>query len=605
MAIGDDLTLFSLLENELPFSISTAWIAKTSPDGKVGLSAPQQIIVPLSLPSVYPEFITLYPGGRLLVGGSVFSSTTTFSYFWAAVYFQDTLLLDTSFGGTGDFVFPGHVIYRGYSFQPSFHSVVFGLNSMVLIGSGRIEEETATSQSSPQTVLMKLDQDGRWITNWANNGVLIRNATFGGSEGVCGLLYGNKTIIVSNLNRNGPGSVDVMTIDLDGEIEQSTNIVFPGVVDTSNPNITYYHSSVAHDCFRNPTNGELVIVGRTLHYEFVAARVRAGDLTMDTTFGVNGFAVIPEFKSASTNHFSVHGVVMPDLKYVLIGAVGTFPNFTVSSVRLNNDGSRDLTYAREDIDVGSIPQVNNVLAQNTGKIIVVGNSYYPTAIGTLLRLNYDEQNNATACDLGPQCFCLQQNCMTQGDYIVPFGNVPVMGVSTTNGNYIGSPRSTLSIAPGGKVLVGGTTFAGGSNLVVSVRSSDSSSTVTILNSPGGILGDFGSISVQPNNEECKTGDSSSIEQDETSVSVQIIVSSIDGCLTTAQLIGVAVGATCAGIILAVVIVVITKWKLARYTAAATVALKNKELSDLNLNPYAQNIDLEAQNNSGSDHSGDL
>jgi uncharacterized delta-60 repeat protein len=147
-------------------------------------------------------------------------------------------------------------------------------------------------------------------------------------------------------------------------------------------------------------DGKIVVVGWVVtfpEFDFGVARYNP-DGSLDTTFGTGG-KVITEVNGQSDIATAV--AIQADGKIVVAGRVSTpaptFQDFAV--VRYNSDGTLDTTFGTggkviTDFNNG-LEEVNDMLIQSDGKIVVMGRSFFAFSDIAIARYNTDGSLDTT------------------------------------------------------------------------------------------------------------------------------------------------------------------------------------------------------------------
>ncbi len=144
-----------------------------------------------------------------------------------------------------------------------------------------------------------------------------------------------------------------------------------GIVIIPNFNESYAYEVIIKD------NGKILIAGAAADPNFIFSMVCIqlnGDGSLDSTFGVNGFAT-PRFFAA--DEFAYGMALQADGKIVLSGSTLDAGGHNMPSlVRLNQDGSLDSTFGTSGIAIISVTEIDNKLSnvfiQADGKIVASG-----------------------------------------------------------------------------------------------------------------------------------------------------------------------------------------------------------------------------------------
>lgn len=513
----------------------------------------------------------LFPGGGVLIAGcvNIGEPGNRSRHVFASVVDQRTGAPVTSFGVNGTVLVP----WSG--FPECVYVAVLQADSFLLVGSGAIP-----TNATRQAAVIKMGYDGTLVSSWGENGVLILGPL--SSEAQCGfLLPSERVLLVGTIKYSPNARVLVQVLSRNGTVEQSEEFAYNATFPLTG---RFANSSTVSSCVRTPS-GAFVVAGVRSEY-FAALRlvVMDGVARLDESFGNGGSVVL----SAVTSRGSVRSViasVLPTGSVVLSGQVLPYP-FQQVSIRLLPSGAVDPSWSSAPIALGSgveFPSISDVQVLRTGKMVLSGYAIVPASSAMSFALIAEP--SSVPCSAGPQCLCVGLNCMTQGDYVAP-GSIAVSTVITQqlingtvsiNGNLIGSENGQIVVRPppfgAGQVTVGGVTVASGT-LVVQVNQSG---TYTVVTSTGGFVGSFDAIVADSATlGPCQVGDvTPTLSADGSTISVLVNVRRTSSlCLTPGETIGVAVGVSVGGLLLAVAIILFARWQRTRYTTR-----RNKELKD--------------------------
>jgi hypothetical protein len=517
--------------------------------------------------SFIPTAMSAFPGNQVLVAGC--ASVLSQQYYWAAAFDQTTGDFNTSFGGGG------HMLVRSNGGSASCaNGITLVQDGFILSGTG-LSEEFATNNAM---VVMRFFFNGTSNLGWGVDGFAWTNASSFLAEAICAFqISANQTVVIGTINRGSAkiSAIVGVTLSSNGNVVLSiAKTRFAGVGPT-----------VASSCVRTLFADVLVAgIGPNGHWGVAKLSASSGYREFEWTSIVN-----PPFVTATTSPFPLRAVVIPNNKLILVGAIEPYP-FRVATARFFNfgNGTMDSSWSSTTYGFGDFPSVQSLIAQRTSDFIVGGAGYLPARHGRTIRVLNDELS--VPCDIGPQCFCIDGNCMTQSDFIVPEGHHSILinGTATINGNLIGNLDGVIYISPApvgtGFINVAGVTFASGT-IVIAVGVSG---TYSILNSQGGIVGEFGQVLVdQASLQPCQAADVT-VMQSATSISAVVNVRNLNGCLTPAQIGGVAVGAIVAGIGIAVAIVLLARHGIRKRTVQRQEELRHIEMENqkVNLKPNA-------------------
>jgi uncharacterized protein (DUF2062 family) len=229
------------------------------------------------------------------------------------------------------------------------------------------------------------------------------------------------------------------------------------------------------------------------------------------------------------------------------------------------------------------PAVAAAEVTRDGRLVVSGRAFTPSSRAFAYALVAEPV--VVPCGAGPQCMCVAGKCMTQEDFVAPNANssaevlqlLVVNGNVTVNGNLIVGNTGRLVVTPGAVITVSGTTFGGGTVVV----QAQVSSAFPVIVAEGGVVGSFVGAELDPATlPPCQIG---TAQLTRTEMTLGVVVSlqrTPDFCLTPGELAGLIVGVTCGGILIAVAIILITKYASASYTSRRNAELREEGLSEI-------------------------
>lgn len=195
-------------------------------------------------------------------------------------------------------------------------------------------------------------------------------------------------------------------------------------------------------------DGKIVLAGFAISsalYKMAAARLNS-DGSLDNSFGTNGKVI---FNIGYGNDFA-EGVVIQDDGKIVLGGHKWISNFELkydlAAVRLNEDGSFDTTYGDNGVTTARIVDgsnySDNMLIQADGKVIIVGH--------TILDGEYN---------------LAMVRFETNGDLDSTFGTDGMVNTDFEGGEDYGKG---VALQPDNKIVLAGETFttAGGSEILV-------------------------------------------------------------------------------------------------------------------------------------------
>lgn len=533
------------------------------------------------LSDVRAQVAELVPGGILIAGlASSISSTSPLivqsSFIFAVLLRQSDGAPVASFGTNGVLLIPASSIR-----EVTLNAVVLLGDSFMLLGSVRANATAV----GPTAIALKVFYNGSVDLRWGVDGLLRYGAPI--SDVACGFLMPPLHLVaVGTINRGSKNSqigVDIVPLNAPAN---STRSLFRFPLSFSSGEVA--NASTATWCVRTPSGGILVAGTSGNMFAAMLLKKTTASVELDTSFGVGGSLLLPYVSPKVTERF-VLASIMPTGSFVLSGATGEVP-FVEQAIRLLPSGAVDPTWSTAPLNLGSGFVLMDVVdVTRTGRILTSGRAIAVGSAG--MSYAVVAEPNAVPCGAGPQCFCVGGVCMTQGDYVAPpnatsadeVAQQLIQGNVTINGNLIANANGQIIIRPvssgSGQVTVGGTTFAGGT-IVVQVTGAGNFS---LISSGGGIVGNFGGVSVDNSQlPACQIGNASLAQAaDGSSLNVLVDVRRDPNfCLTPAETAGLAVGAIAVGVAIALGIVLFLRRQTALYTKSRNAELKEQSLTDM-------------------------
>jgi uncharacterized delta-60 repeat protein len=190
-------------------------------------------------------------------------------------------------------------------------------------------------------------------------------------------------------------------------------------------------------------DGKLISFGLSLDgntYNFAAARYNI-NISLDLSFGVNGI-LVDKFFQGST--FYTCTAIQTDGKILAAGYTWNGINYDFALVRYNKDGSNDITFSGDGIQVtdfsGSDDRANGIAIQKDGKIILAGSAGDKFGIA---RYNKDGSADITFDGNGLQTTSFQTKDYATSISIQIDGKIVVAGSGLARFNIDGSPDLTF------------------------------------------------------------------------------------------------------------------------------------------------------------------
>jgi uncharacterized delta-60 repeat protein len=336
--------------------------------------------------------------------------------------------LDVTFGNSG-------FVELDQIYQDNFYYVLKILNDgKIVVGHDKI---------------YKLNQNGSFDTSFNGNGVFDIYTLTNNKMQHADALYitsDNKIILSSEYETTMPLSANGSTTDFpfcllrinqNGTIDTSfgTNGFF---VNKIHPVANEYSPEYAFKIFKQ-TDGKLLMVGH--HYDLDSFVIRMNEnAVIDTTYGVNGIVYLPY----SNGYYINDAQILPDDKLLLssFSSLGVY-----QTIKLNVNGTFDNSFGVNGFSTDNIGNISySVFVLPDGKILKAGSKSGQFRVS---RYNGDGSIDTTFGVNGEV-------------------NVVSLGIDT-DWDFVESSFSKILLQPDGKIIAGGNSFDGYSQLSTLVR----------------------------------------------------------------------------------------------------------------------------------------
>lgn len=319
--------------------------------------------------------IIVQPDGKLLVGGSAFFFGGTNSGRFAVVRFNENGTLDTTFDTDGKAIVQ----------QNGFGDIALQPDGKIVVAS------SDGFGSSSNFAASRLLSNGSIDTSFGTGGKVITSFDSGESLAYSVGLQPDGKIITAGTSYAGSGqNYDFAMVRYNGNGTPDLGFDVDGKVTTSFGNL----SDTARDFALQP-NGNIVVAGYAQGKGFALARFLQ-DGSLDTTFDGDGktTAQLLGGDYAYELEFQLDG------KIVAVGTGGGSPTRFVA-IRFNTNGGIDQNFNtglpnRVTVSQGEINGANVVVVQPDGKILAAGaTSTFSLLDFSLVRLNADGTSDLT------------------------------------------------------------------------------------------------------------------------------------------------------------------------------------------------------------------
>ena len=224
------------------------------------------------------------------------------------------------------------------------------------------------------------------------------------------------------------------------------------------------------------SDGKLVIAGYSIGaggaYDYSVVRLNS-DGTLDTSFGIGGKRIIPVGSAAANSDYAYSVVQQADGKLVLAGSSPSDPSVQFSLLRLNDDGSTDVSFGR----------FNSVMNPNVANTLV--DTAYFTEGGSATLLDAAAPSRFTFQVIDPQLTLLNSG---NGDYASSSLSISRQGGANADDVFGFNTTGALFTVSGNNLQSGGLAFATftstGGTLAINFTSSATAATQALVNDVG-------------------------------------------------------------------------------------------------------------------------
>lgn len=419
-------------------------------------------------------FARLFPGGGVLIGGSVSSPSASLASAFVMLLNQTTGSPIQSFGVNGT-VYVGGGFVNSAVYQASFVLLLKKYSRDVVVGTNQWSTRiTYTGAVDPTWSSETLPLEGGLtpvpLSSAQCGFSLANNVTL-----VIGTKFQRTVVTTFNATSNQTVYSYLANYSVVAALFQNERRIDERLFKFSFANGTNI-SSTAESCVRSPS-GAFVISGIADDRFFGAMKlmVVGGAVTVqDSAFsgGVGGpGSSVLSMRTARASPVRLQSYIMPTGSVAMCGVVGSLP-FSMQCARILSSGQEDTTWQSNPLAPPvslEFPFLNGGVVTRDGRLLLTGRGLTPTIQGFSMALVAEP--SAVPCDLGPQCMCVGAACLTQGDYVgtSSVATGVVNGSSVVNGNLIGVVGGIVVVQPppfgGGVVSVGGVVYAGGTLVV--------------------------------------------------------------------------------------------------------------------------------------------
>jgi uncharacterized delta-60 repeat protein len=301
------------------------------------------------------EEVAVQPDGKIVVAGTRFTSSGDF----AVARYNTDGSLDTSFG-TGGLVFTD---LNGGSADLARAMALQADGKIVLAG-----DTSATVVPADQDfAVVRYNTDGSLDTTFGTGGIVMTDFGAQFFEGAFSVAIDSAGRIVAaggSFNFTTARDFAVARYNPDGSLDTT----FDGDGRVITP-LSLTNVDIAADVAIQPDN-RIVVVGFA-NGKMALVRYDT-DGSLDTTFGGTG-VVAPSFGGISDEASAV--IVQPDGKVLAVGVTTVFGNGDFAMVRYNADGTPDASFGSGGLvatDFSPADRLNDVALQADGRIVVIG-----------------------------------------------------------------------------------------------------------------------------------------------------------------------------------------------------------------------------------------
>ncbi len=388
---------------------------------------------------------SLQSDGKLILAGK---SKNSSGYNFAAIRFDTTGTVDSSFGTYGTFTFninngdgsddeinslaiqpDGKIIMAGFSINNSISAIAvsrinyngtldnnFGINgtertiilnnfgseranSIAIQPDGKIIAAGFSSGINNSSFLVaRYNSDGTIDNSFGSNGS-VKSHVIGGIGTLDGALDvalqpDGKIIAVGYSNTNSGSSFGVIRYNKDGEYDNTFGNNGTVITSINGGDGTY---DKANSIAIQP-DGKIVVVGisqKASNISYALSRYNTNG-TLDNTFGSNGTIRTTINGGDGTQDVANSVAIQKDGKIVVAGNSHFSSGYAISLARYNINGSLDNTFGTKGTIItlpegsDSLVAASDLAIQSNGKIIITGNSYRNSRYSLILtRYNSD------------------------------------------------------------------------------------------------------------------------------------------------------------------------------------------------------------------------
>ncbi|WP_374073585.1 delta-60 repeat domain-containing protein [Bdellovibrio bacteriovorus] len=400
----------------------------------------------------YGNAISLQSDGKIIVVGH---SNAVGSNDFVVVRYNSDGSLDTSFNSTGKV---STDIGTGSSEWTK---------SVIVLGDGKILTAGSSSSSgSYDFTLARYNTNGSLDTSFNSTGKVSTDIGLSSVDDVLSITIQSdgKVVAVGQSGNTGAYDFAVARYNTDGTLDTSFNSTGKVTTDIgAGSNDSAYTVAIQSD-------GKIVVAGNSIAAgasDFTLVRYNSNG-TLDTSFNSTGKVTT----NISTFDFAYEMALQSDGKILIVGVTEVAGNIDFVVIRYNTDGSLDTSFnstgkVTTDLSSGSDDYAYAVNIQSDGKILVGG---YSTSAG-------------------PSDFALVRY-NTDGSLDTSFNSTGK--VITDSGTNSADVIDSLAIQSDGKIVVGGTSGASGTDDFALVRYNNDGSLDTSFNSTGKVFTDIGS-----------------------------------------------------------------------------------------------------------------
>ena len=414
--------------------------------------------------------VAIQPDGQIVVAGTADDGTADF----ALARYNPDGSPDLTFSNDGQLIFSLGGIDKAAA--------------VAIQADGKIVAAGYTATGGPADFgLIRVNADGSVDTSFNGNGTKIID--FGNEDRATGLVMqpDGKIVVAGLTSRPGGGDFAVARLNADGSFDTSFN-------GTGKATIDFGGIDGANAVALRP-DGKIVLAGFTgpavaggATVDFAVARLTTGG-GLDTGFDGDGKATI----DFGFNDVANAVALQPDGKIVLAGsAVGVSPDFAVA--RLNADGGLDSSFGSDGLvtyNFGATEAANGVALQPDGKVVVVGSTSVSSGGDfAVLRLTAAGQIDPAFGNFSQQTIDFGGADAAGGVALTPTGRIVVAGSTVAGGSGNFAVARLIGTVEEGRALAVGGSLNGTATILVPATSGSGYNAT-----PAGTVGPFGSPAV--------------------------------------------------------------------------------------------------------------